>query len=310
MELLQLRYFQTVATTGNMSKAADILYVSQPNISISITHLEEELGVALFERRRGKIVLNENGKRFLKSVNQALSILDSAVHSFDRTDGEKMTLSLALMSDEHELLKEFVRAHPEIYINSRNLSQAASVSALHSKDIDLAMMTIDPFDSQLVFEKIYEGEFSLLLSDSHRLAAKSKVSYADLTNEELVMDSTMTDIDLFRNSTLKRGLNPQIRYEIHQLPLVIAMVQSGRLLSSLPSIKYKELALHGQAEHVVYRNFVEKSPTAYMGVAWKQSQPLSKAASLFITFARDYYRRVEEEYEKRYASSEEGDGNQ
>ena len=304
MELLQLRYFQTVATTGNMSKAADILYVSQPNISISLTHLEEELGIALFERRRGKIVLNENGKRFLKSVNQALSILDSAIHSFDRTDGEKITLSLSLMSDEHELLKEFVRAHPEINISTRNLSQAASVSALHSQDIDLALMTIDPFDSQLVFEKIYEGEFSLLLSKSHRLAAKSKVSYADLTDEELVMDSTLTDIDLFRNSTLKRGLVPQIRHEIHQLPLLIAMVQSGRFLSSLPSIKYKELTLYGQAENVVYRHFVEKSPTAYMGVAWKQSQPLSKAAALFVAFARDYYRKVEEEYEKLYGTND------
>lgn len=300
MELLQLRYFQTVATTGNMSKAADILYVSQPNLSISITHLEEDLGVPLFDRRRGKIVLNENGKRFLKSVNQALSILDSAAHSFKREESEKMTLSLSLMSDEHELLKEFVKAHPEINISSQTLNQTASVNALHNQEIDLAMMTIDPFDTQIGFEKIYEGEFALLLSDAHPLAAKEKVSYSDLADEELVMDSTLTDIELFRNSTLKRGLTPMIRHEVHQLPLLIAMVQSGQFLSSLPSIKYKELFLHSDADHVVCRRFVERSPTAYMGVAWKQNTPLSKAALLFISFARDYFRRVEEKYERLY----------
>lgn len=298
MELLQLRYFQTVATTGNMSKAADILYVSQPNLSISITHLEQDLGVPLFDRRRGKIVLNENGKRFLNSVNQALSILDAAVRSFEWSESEKMTLSLALMSDEHELLKEFVQAHPEINISSQNLNQAAAVSALHNQEVDLAMMTIDPFDAQIGFEKIYEGEFALLLPDTHPLAAKEKVSYGDLTNEELAMDSTLTDVSLFRNSTLKRGLIPIIRHEIHQLPVVITLVQSGRFLSSLPVIKYKELSLHSQADHVVCRQFVEKSPTAYMGVAWKQNRPLSKAALQFISFAREYFRRIEEDYAK------------
>lgn len=296
MELLQLRYFQTVATTGNMSKAADILYVSQPNLSISITHLEEDLGVPLFDRRRGKIVLNENGKRFLKSVNQILSILDSAVHSFARTESEKMTLSLALMSDEHELLKEFIKAYPDINISSQNLNQAACVHALHNHEIDLALMTIDPFDTQIGFEKIYEGEFALLLSDTHPLAGKEHVSYRDLTNEELVMDSTFTDIDLFRNSTLKRGLMPHIRHEMHQLSLVIALVQSGRFLSSLPSIKYKELSLRSEADRVVCKQFAEKSPTAYMGVAWEQSRPLTKATLLFIEFARNYFRQIEEDY--------------
>ena len=52
MELSQLRYFIAVAKLGNMSKAAETLFVSQPNLSTSISRLEEEVGVPLFERRR------------------------------------------------------------------------------------------------------------------------------------------------------------------------------------------------------------------------------------------------------------------
>ena len=52
MELSQLRYFITVAELGNMSKAAEALFVSQPNLSTSISRLEEEVGVPLFDRRR------------------------------------------------------------------------------------------------------------------------------------------------------------------------------------------------------------------------------------------------------------------
>lgn len=296
MELLQLRYFQTVATTGNMSKAADILYVSQPNLSISLTRLEEDLGVPLFDRRRGKIVLNENGKCFLQSVNQALSILDAAAHSFSRTEHDKVPLSLAFMADEQELLKGFIKAHPSISITSRSLDQAASVRALHDREADLALMTIEPFDTQIGFEKIYEGEFVLLLSDKHPLAAKKQIPYSDLANEELVMDSTLADIDLFRNSTMKRGLMPRIKYEVDQLPLVAALVRSGRFLSSLPSIKYRELSLRGEADGVICRKFLEKSPTAYMGLAWAQSRPLSREALLFISFARSYFQQIETEY--------------
>lgn len=70
MELSQLRYFIAVAKLGNMSKAAETLFVSQPNLSTSISRLEEEVGVPLFERRRGKIALNQNGELLLKSVDR------------------------------------------------------------------------------------------------------------------------------------------------------------------------------------------------------------------------------------------------
>ena len=55
MDLTQLKYFQAVARTGNITRAAAELFVTQPNLSKSITRLEEELQVPLFEHRKGKI---------------------------------------------------------------------------------------------------------------------------------------------------------------------------------------------------------------------------------------------------------------
>ena len=59
MDLSQLHYFRTAARTGNLSQAARELFVTQPNLSRSIARLETELGVPLFEHRKGKVVLNE-----------------------------------------------------------------------------------------------------------------------------------------------------------------------------------------------------------------------------------------------------------
>ena len=59
MDFTVLKYFQAVARNGNMTKTARELYITQPNLSKRIAQLEEEIGVPLFEHRKGKIVLND-----------------------------------------------------------------------------------------------------------------------------------------------------------------------------------------------------------------------------------------------------------
>ena len=61
MELNQLNYFRVVARLENMTKAAAELYISQPNLSTSISRLESNLGIQLFQRTRGHIYLTEGG---------------------------------------------------------------------------------------------------------------------------------------------------------------------------------------------------------------------------------------------------------
>ena len=78
MKLTQLLYFKTVAEMGKVSLAAKKLYVSPPALSIAISNLEKELGVALFDRSNNRVVLNEQGRAYLLHVNQILNDLDQA----------------------------------------------------------------------------------------------------------------------------------------------------------------------------------------------------------------------------------------
>jgi DNA-binding transcriptional LysR family regulator len=64
MELRHLRYFLTVARTLNFTKAAEELHMAQPPLSRQIRELEEELGVALFERRGKRVFLSSAGQVF------------------------------------------------------------------------------------------------------------------------------------------------------------------------------------------------------------------------------------------------------
>ena len=70
MELQQLKYFKTVAAIGKISEAAEALFISAPALSTSISRLEKELGVQLFDRYAKRIALNAQGEIFLRYVNQ------------------------------------------------------------------------------------------------------------------------------------------------------------------------------------------------------------------------------------------------
>lgn len=132
MELTQLKYFQTVAKLGSVSKAAEELYVTQPNLSRSIARLEKELGVPLFEHRRGKIVLNEYGRIFLTSVNSSFSELSTGIHTIQRLyDSNQNTLSLGGSVDDilPDILIEFSMKNPEIGIRQFDCSPKEMASS-------------------------------------------------------------------------------------------------------------------------------------------------------------------------------------
>jgi DNA-binding transcriptional LysR family regulator len=77
MEIYQLRAFVTVAKLGNLTRAAESLHVTQPAVTAQIKALEEELGVTLFDRKPGRIVLTRTGELLLSDAEQLLAIAGS-----------------------------------------------------------------------------------------------------------------------------------------------------------------------------------------------------------------------------------------
>lgn len=119
MEIAQLKYFAAVARLGNVSRAAQELYVTQPNLSKSIARLEAELGVPLFEHRKGKILLNDYGRCFLASVDLSLGELENGVQCIQRMyEAAQNILALGCSIDDllPDVLRSFAQSYPEIGI--------------------------------------------------------------------------------------------------------------------------------------------------------------------------------------------------
>ena len=126
MEIYQLRAFVTAATLGNVTRTAEALHLTQPAITAQIKALEEELGVALFDRRPGRISLTRAGEALLPDAEQVLTAAGHLLGKARDLQGEVTgSLTLGTVADPDtlrlgSLLGSLVRSLPLLEIRTRN----------------------------------------------------------------------------------------------------------------------------------------------------------------------------------------------
>jgi DNA-binding transcriptional LysR family regulator len=108
MELLQLRYFQESATNGSFAKTAEAHNVPATSVSASVKRLEKELGCSLFDRACNRIQLNENGKLFLKTVDEILRKLEHAVHALQREVDDDRQIRMLVRTTRGEITNAII----------------------------------------------------------------------------------------------------------------------------------------------------------------------------------------------------------
>ncbi len=143
MEIYQLRAFVTVARIGHLTRAAEVLHVTQPAVSGQIKALEEELGIALFDRKPGRIVLTRAGERMLPEAEKVLEASGSLLAQARALQGEVSgSLVIGTVGDPESLrlgslLGGLVAALPLLDIKTRAgdaevLREAVATSTLQA----------------------------------------------------------------------------------------------------------------------------------------------------------------------------------
>jgi DNA-binding transcriptional LysR family regulator len=143
VEIYQLRAFVTVAKIGHLTRAAEALHVTQPAVTGQIKALEEELGIALFDRRPGRIALTRAGERLLPEAEKVLAAAGSLLGQARELQGEVSgSLVIGTVGDPDllrlgSLLGGLVAALPLLEIKTRSgdaevLSEAVATSSLQA----------------------------------------------------------------------------------------------------------------------------------------------------------------------------------
>lgn len=290
MELRQLKRFQLVARLGNISRAAGELFITQPNLSRSMTHLEQELGVSLFHRRKGKIELTEEGREFLTSVDQALEILDQGRQKLTGERTEQVRhLSIGCMQDDTDWMKAFITQYRNIYLRQYRKPLWELEELLLDRSIDLAVTVLPPRDERLAFEKLYESEYVIVMPVDHPLTAKPVLEIEDLDRVPFVLDDTRSNKNLFVRTLKDFGVNLNVAYEVSHADLLYSLVDQGLGVSPLPIVHYAKTMERLPGLRLTYRRVATKGfRKPFWGVAFWKDYEFTEEAALCRDFFRAY----------------------
>lgn len=191
--LRRLHYFLVLTDCLNFRRAADQLGMTQPALSRAIAQLEDELGVALFERNNRHVLLTEAGEVFRDGCRQSLGSLEQAVSRTRKTaNGEAGTLSIgytdiAISGRLPGIVRSFRSTHPDVAVGLRQACTEVQYDLLRSGEIDVGFVT-GPVDCPDFEGEAVQGDhFVAILPTQHRLAGQRSIAIADLADEPFVL---------------------------------------------------------------------------------------------------------------------------
>lgn len=281
MELRVLKYFLMVAREENITKAAQLLHITQPTLSRQIAQLEEELGVKLFRRSNHNIILTEDGMILKRRAQEILSLADKTKRDFLYKDGA-LTGGISIGSGEFqstkflaELIASFQAKHPlvryEIYSgNTDNITDYIERGFL-----DLGLMR-EPIDIRKYdFINMPQKEkWGVLVRIDSKLADKEFIKPEDLLDTPLIVatgEFVQSDIEKWFGDSY-RQLQIIATGNLLYNEAMMAQSNIGVVLCIKLSCTYENL------------RFIPLYPSleSTSVLAWKKEQIFSPATSAFI----------------------------
>jgi len=289
MDLLSLRYFQVVANVQSMTKAAEILHISQPALSKMIKHLENELTVELFDRTGKYIRLNEYGRRFLEKVNLSLQTLeDGKQELLDLAERSVGTIVILVQVGSYllpDMITKFRELHPGVQFKLLLHDQDAATYPLFDLCISSAPFRIPGTSA----EQLLTEDIMLALPSDHRYAERKSIRLQELAKDGFI--SLKSGKRLRETTDLlcrTAGFTPQIVYECDDPAMVRSLVQAGLGICFYPAITWG----NSGGTSVILLPIEDVSSKRTIEISWYSNRYMSNIARAFKSFVQEYYKQL------------------
>lgn len=286
MTLTELRYIVTLAQEQHFGRAAERCNVSQPTLSIAVKKLEEELGVALFERTKLKVITTPLGEQIIskarKVLEQTADIRDIAETGRDQLNsplavGALYTVGPYLMPQFIPLLQELASGMP-LYVEEGD--SETLTRKLRAGELDVVIVSLPFNEPDVVTQPLFDEPFVVLMPENHRLAVCEAVSPADLDAREVLL---LDEGHCFRDQVLTalphlKPTDDQVARRFFQgstLEALRLMVASGLGVTVLP-MSAAQNSLYAP-KLLTTRPFAAPAPRRTLTMAWRVSFPRHKA---------------------------------
>lgn len=188
----QIRAFNAVAIEGSFKKAAAILGVSQPAVTLQIRSLEDAYTVVLFKRHRDNAELTVLGQE-LFAISNPIKLIETEIDDLLTNESAlksgRLTLAAGSPALILPLLKRYNALYPRVELNLRLDNYDAIQAALQKNQVDIAILDGPIKHERLLSKQYLQQELVLVVNRKHRLAKFKFVSPDDVISEVLLMRS-------------------------------------------------------------------------------------------------------------------------
>ncbi|MFZ7942991.1 LysR family transcriptional regulator [Neobacillus sp. 19] len=290
MEFQWLQTFVTAAECGNFRRTAELLYISQPSVTVHIKQLEKELGIELFHREGKKIKLTEEGKRYLGHAKRLLEVYQHGLedmNSFSQGYTRNLILGISpLIADTilPYVLKSYTNRHPEVEISVKIIESVDIERAVLKEEVDLGLSCLNSSHPHLVCELLSTDKVILVAPHDGRDSESAPPLDEEevLTTNYVITHNHPGYWDLL--CRIVKNKYPSVRMmKVSQVHITKRFIVEGLGVSFLPTSTVRRELLEGRLLEVECHSIQLPEANTYAIMKYDHSKQLE-----FLKFISNY----------------------
>ena len=299
MDIRQLNYFVQVADCGSFSKAAELLFVSQPALSQAIKNMEEEMGFPFFYTYRKTLHLTDAGQalydKAVHIINEFEDLMNTEYKDSEAISGH-LTIGLSAAAGPAlfaHISPRFSQAYPLIRISLIEKDSILIKEQIFKGNVDAAFVDLYYLKKeelpQFDIYEVAESDLVAVMSKDNPLAGNDSLSYGDLDGKDIIFfQSDGVSFGLFSSDIKSSNVNVNMVMSSSQWHLIFDLAESGHGITIAPYYIYDKL----RNTNLTAIPFNEPSSKRTIALITKKEESRSKALSAFIDFAsnKDQYK--------------------
>jgi DNA-binding transcriptional LysR family regulator len=293
MTLTQLRSFLAIADIGNMTRAAERLHVAQPALSKTLANLEQELGVALFDRQGRRLQLNAFGKVLLERSKRVFSELEQAKQQLTdmaSNNAGHVTVGVTTSQILPNIFVDYLSQHTNVKFKLFQVAGRYEIARqLRDGVFDLCITSLPitqlSGNNTVAERELFTEELFLAVRTDHPLAKRQQVALSEVAQEKFL---SYPREDGFREITdnfcRQAGFRANVIFESFDTAVIADLVRAGAGVAILPRLWWDV----GNSQQLVKLPISCPHLKRSILLSWMENRYLSPTARNFGDFVSQY----------------------
>src|SRR5215470_11249710 len=239
LDIRHLKLIVAVTEEQSVTRAGEVLHLTQSALSHQLREIEEKLGTPVFLRMNKRMILTQAGERLLLTARQVLNDMKRAEEHISQMAANRqgtLRISTECYTCYHwlpDVMKEFRRKFPGVDVKIDAEATHRPIQALLQGKLDLGIVSGVHREKQLQYRPLFEDEFVAVMPPDHPLVERPYLTARDFADQNVILYVSPEDSTLFEKILRPAGVTPARVTTVPLTEAIIEMIKAGLGITAL-----------------------------------------------------------------------------